>query len=125
MPKRSGAASAAWIPNHTSSGESTEHGEGADEPELVGDDGEDEVAVGQRQVAELAVAGADAGAGESAVGDRQEALVRLVRQAVAVAGDVEEGGEAVEPSLARDDERERGAADISAAPTIGTAARRR
>ena len=88
-------------------GETAEHGERADEAELVGDDGEDEVAVRQREIAELAVAGADAGSGQPAVGDRQEALVGLEGQVVPMAGDVEEGGEPVDPPLAGDDEPER------------------
>ena len=80
MPKRSGAASGGLDPEPHQQHEAADHGDDADEAELVGDHGEDEVAVGERQVAELAVAGADARAGEAAVGDRQEALVRLVRR---------------------------------------------
>ena len=62
--------------------------------------------MGERQVAELAVAGADARAGEAAVGDRQEALVRLVREVVAVPGDVEERREALVAVLGREHEPE-------------------
>ena len=94
MPNRSGAASAACIPNHVSSMNPPTTATAPIEPELVGDDGEDEVAVGQREVAELAVAAADAGAGQPAVGDGQEPLVGLVRELVAVPGDVEERREA-------------------------------
>ena len=107
MPKRSGAARAAWMPNHTSRANPPSTARVPTNPSSSAIDGEDEVAVGERQVAELAVAGADAGAGEAAVGDRQEPLVGLVRQPVAVAGDVEEGGEAVDPPLARHHERQR------------------
>ena len=93
------------MPNHDEQHEPADDGDRPDEAELVGDDGEDEVAVGERQVAELAVAGADARPGEPAVGDRQEALVRLVREVVAVAGDVEERREPLVAVLGREDER--------------------
>ena len=60
------------MPNHDEQHEPADDGDRADEAELVGDHGEDEVAVGQRQVAELAVAAADAGAGQAAVGDAEK-----------------------------------------------------
>ena len=107
MPKRSGDGERGLDAEAHEQGEPADDRQRADEAELVGDDGEDEVAVRQREVAELAVPGTDARAGEAAVGDGEESLVRLVRQPIAVTGDVEEGREAVDPPLARHHERHR------------------
>ena len=69
-----GAASATCTPDVGEQHEPAEHGDHPDQAELLGDDGEDEVAVGQRQVAaSFAVPRADADAGEAARGDADHA----------------------------------------------------
>ena len=61
--------------------------------EFLGDDGEDEVRVRLREIAELLPALSQPDAIGAAGGERGERLVKLVGAALAVALDVEEGGE--------------------------------
>ena len=88
--------------------EPAEHGDDTDHPQLLGDDGEDEVAVCERQeVAELVLALADAFSGQASLRQRDHRLVGLVAEVVLVRGDVEERGEPGLAARAGDDEGER------------------
>ena len=80
------AMSATRIPRATTREEEEEHGGGADQPELLGDRGVDEVGLEvrdqRRPVDRLERPAADARAAVAAVRDRVEALDELVRVAV-------------------------------------------
>ncbi len=87
--------------------EGPQHCDHPDQTELLGDDGEDEVGVGQRQVAPLGPAGADPDPGEPTVGDADHALQDLVPLVVAMLDDIEERGPPVAPVLGAEYESER------------------
>ena len=100
--------------------------DGPDQAEFVGDHGEDEVAVGVGQVAELGVAAADPRPGQAARGHAQVALIGLVGEVVLLLGDVHERREPIQPTRARHDEQQRGAERRRRPfPPAGSTARRR
>src|SRR2546427_9938097 len=91
-----GAQPHAKAPPHED-GEERDDRQGADEPELLTDDGEDEVRVRLRQVEELLLRLADAAAQEAAATQRQPRLDDLKSAAARIAPRVEERRDAAQP----------------------------
>jgi hypothetical protein len=108
MPKRSLARNATCTPRRPEGDEQPAHREHADEAELLGEDGEDEVGVGLGQEAPLELAGAKADAGDAARGDADQRLPHLEPGVLLVLREIEEGQPPLTPVVGAHDEHHGG-----------------